>query len=170
MMAAKLCCGLWLLRIAAPIELLHRPVRIIRSLLRRSPTSRRETSPQQRPDPVRLQETNAAAVSRPAASREAETTKPRSLYPALILGSAMVTRGEIGYLISSLAESGHVLGPPADGSGSDQPSEIFIISTWAITLCTIAGPITMGLLVRRVRRLEGEQGSRQSVLGVWGVQ
>ncbi|KAG6277371.1 hypothetical protein E4U48_001090 [Claviceps purpurea] len=36
------------------------------------------------------------------------TPKPRSLYPASIIGCAMVARGEIGFLISSIAESNNI--------------------------------------------------------------
>jgi hypothetical protein len=93
--------------------------------------------------------------------------KPISLYPASILGLAMVARGEIGFLISSVAESNGIF--TSATSGSD---DIFLIVTWAIVLCTIIGPVGVGLLVRRVKRLEKEKegsGSRRDVLGVWGV-
>jgi hypothetical protein len=96
----------------------------------------------------------------------------------------MVSRGEIGYLISSIAEGRGVFGQHGSaverrasgvGSSEQQPSEIFLIVTWAITLCTIVGPVSMGLLVDRVRRLESKAGtrnnagSRSNVLGSWGV-
>ncbi|UNI24328.1 hypothetical protein JDV02_010084 [Purpureocillium takamizusanense] len=96
--------------------------------------------------------------------------KPLSLYPAAIMGCAMVARGEIGFLISSVAQSHGVFGR----SGSDGGSEIFLAVTWAIVLCTILGPLCTGLLVRRVKSLEsgrnGGQAGGQSkdVLGAWG--
>lgn len=74
-------------------------------------------------------------------------TKPFSLYPCAILGLAMVARGEISFLISSLAESNSVFSV----RGNDQ---IFLIVTWAIVVCTVIGPLGVGLLVRRVKRLE----------------
>jgi Kef-type K+ transport system membrane component KefB len=92
--------------------------------------------------------------------------RPKSLYPAAILGSAMVSRGEIGFLISSVAEANGVFG--AGGN-----TEEFLVITWAILLCTLIGPITVGLLVKRVRRLQ--QAERQKAngqddpLGIWGV-
>jgi Kef-type K+ transport system membrane component KefB len=92
-------------------------------------------------------------------------SKPFSLYPGAILGLAMVARGEIGFLISSLAESNGIFST----DGNDQ---VFLIVTWAIALCTIVGPVGVGLLVRRVKRLEKakeEQTSGRDVLGVWGV-
>lgn len=101
--------------------------------------------------------------------------KPISLYPASILGLAMVPRGEIGFLISSVAWSNGVF----SGSQASGESEVFLIVTWAIFLCTIFGPLCVGLMVRRVRKLESQaiSSTRQDIdaswrnaLGVWGVQ
>ncbi|KAH7018729.1 Sodium/hydrogen exchanger family-domain-containing protein [Macrophomina phaseolina] len=99
---------------------------------------------------------------------------PISLYPASIIGSAMVARGEIGFLISSIAESKGIFSSTSTSASSSHPDEIFLVVTWAIMLCTIIGPLTVGLLVRRVKKLQktGEnavKGSRD-VLGVWGVK
>jgi hypothetical protein len=85
----------------------------------------------------------------------------------------MVARGEIGFLISSLAQSNGVF-----GAGATEGSDIFLVVTWAVVLCTIVGPLAVGLLVRRVRNLEREAASvarregdapARDVLGVWGV-
>ncbi|KAI1141712.1 hypothetical protein F5Y05DRAFT_373537 [Hypoxylon sp. FL0543] len=106
--------------------------------------------------------------------RATAPTKPLSLYPAAIVSSAMVARGEIGFLISAVAESNGVFRRPSDGSDAGA-SALFLIVTWAIVLCTILGPISVGVLVRRVKKLEGRavraggRGTR-NVLGVWGVQ
>ncbi|KAI0104513.1 Sodium/hydrogen exchanger family-domain-containing protein [Daldinia grandis] len=100
--------------------------------------------------------------------------KPLSLYPAAIVSCAMVARGEIGFLISAVAESEGVFRQPSD-SRNEGASELFLIVTWAIVLCTIFGPICVGVLVRRVKKLEAraagtaERGTK-NVLGVWGVQ
>ncbi|QDS70207.1 hypothetical protein FKW77_006882 [Venturia effusa] len=95
----------------------------------------------------------------------ASPSKPLSLHPASILGFAMVSRGEIGFLISSLADSNGIF---STGGNND----IFLIVTWAIVLCTLIGPIAVGLLVKRLKRLEmaKEQGGGRDVLGVWGVR
>ncbi|KAI0390756.1 Sodium/hydrogen exchanger [Xylariaceae sp. FL0594] len=97
--------------------------------------------------------------------------KPLSLYPAAVLGCAMVARGEIGFLISSTAESGGVFRRPDEDVA--EVSELFLIITWAIFLCTILGPVCTGLLVRRIKRLEmaGRVAGRagRNVLGAWGV-
>ncbi|KAG4220291.1 hypothetical protein PC116_g31230 [Phytophthora cactorum] len=105
----------------------------------------------------------------------ATPAKPLSLYPAAIVSCAMVARGEIGFLISAVAESKGVFRRPSDNAKSECASELFLVVTWAIVLCTIAGPICVGTLVRRVKKLEaraakaGERGTK-NVLGVWGVQ
>ncbi|KAI0969557.1 Sodium/hydrogen exchanger family-domain-containing protein [Xylaria arbuscula] len=97
--------------------------------------------------------------------------KPLSLYPAAVMGCAMVARGEIGFLISSMAESQGVFRRPDEDASS--ASELFLIVTWAIFLCTILGPICTGLLVKRIKKLEGaaesSRGGTRNVLGVWGV-
>jgi Kef-type K+ transport system membrane component KefB len=92
--------------------------------------------------------------------------RPKSLYPAAILGSAMVSRGEIGFLISSVAEANGVFG---EGGNSEE----FLVVTWAILLCTLIGPVTVGLLVKRVRRLQQAERRKanglEDPLGIWGV-
>ncbi|PNY28964.1 Uncharacterized protein TCAP_01113 [Tolypocladium capitatum] len=101
--------------------------------------------------------------------------QPLSLYPAAILGCAMVARGEVGFLISSLAQSSGVFGDADDAGGPD----IFLVVTWAIALCTVLGPLCTGMLVRRVKALEGERESRvgeglaahaEHPLGDWAPQ
>jgi len=73
-----------------------------------------------------------------------------SLQPALLLGFAMVARGEIGLLIVQI--------------GYNETSYVseagFLTAIWAILLNTILGPIAVGLLVKyRGQRIgEGEWG------------
>ena len=107
--------------------------------------------------------------TRPAANTTPKRTalpRPKSLYPAAILGSAMVSRGEIGFLISSIAEANEVFG--AGGN-----TEEFLVVTWAILLCTLIGPITVGLLAKRVKRLQQAErkkaNGQEDPLGIWGV-
>ncbi|KFY02390.1 hypothetical protein V490_00524 [Pseudogymnoascus sp. VKM F-3557] len=108
---------------------------------------------------------SAAAPSSPVRSRS-----PLSLYPAGMLGTAMTARGEIGFLIASLAETNGLFASssrPSTGS-----SEIYLVVTWAIVLCTIIGPLSVGTLVKRVRRLQSESEKNPRVsdpLGIWGV-
>ncbi|KAI0337565.1 hypothetical protein BDW22DRAFT_868459 [Trametopsis cervina] len=66
------------------------------------------------------------------------------LAPAVFMGVAMVSRGEIGLLVLQTAHA----------SGSKLVSDdIFLISIWAILLCTLVGPIGVGLVVNRWSRL-----------------
>lgn len=100
--------------------------------------------------------------------------RPLSLYPAAMLGTAMTARGEIGFLIASLAETTGVFSSTTSMETS-QSSEIYLITTWAIVLCTIVGPLSVGTLVKRVRRLDhdlaakGGNGRKEGPLGIWGV-
>ncbi|RWA05018.1 hypothetical protein EKO27_g10083, partial [Xylaria grammica] len=100
-------------------------------------------------------------------SESAIPPKPLSLYPAAVMGCTMVARGEIGFLISSTAESQGVFRRASEDAS--KASELFLIVTWAIFLCTILGPLCSGLLVRRIKKLEQARGGSRSVLGVWGV-
>lgn len=63
--------------------------------------------------------------------------KSRGVYPALIVGLSMVSRGEIGFLIANIGFSTNVLSAKA-----------FIVTIWAILLNTILGPIAVGLMVK----------------------
>ena len=76
----------------------------------------------------------------------------RAWLAAVLLGSAMVARGEIGLLI---IEIGHNKTPYVSDEG-------FITGVWAILLNTILGPVTVGLLVRF--------HAEKIVEGEWGLQ
>jgi Kef-type K+ transport system membrane component KefB len=106
------------------------------------------------------------ASSKPSSSLSLPP-KPKSLYPPAILGLAMVSRGEIGYLIASLAES---QGMFSDGSSSGS-SETYLVIIWAISLCTLFGPICVGTLVKRVKKLQQQRAGSggPDPLGVWGI-
>lgn len=99
----------------------------------------------------------------------------QTLYPSALLGSAMVGRGEIGFLILSLAESHDLLDPPGLHMSRPEPSDLYLILTWAIILCTIIGPVAAGILAKRVEKLrtrpiaEGEKPSPSDPLGEWGL-
>ncbi|KZF26439.1 hypothetical protein L228DRAFT_279641 [Xylona heveae TC161] len=102
---------------------------------------------QHAPPPARSVSASASASpSSPAPGGEPRPPQPRSLYPATILGTAMTVRGEIGLLVSSLGRSRGVLS-----------QNVYLLATWAILICTIAGAVSVGLLVRRVKRLQLER-------------
>lgn len=189
MIIAKLACGLWLVSFTIPYRASAQLIQRFSPKLRSSSkslvpgTQCADTTftPQEDSTAERVQQCNdiplepTEGTSTTQTSPQVHNSMPKpeksiSLYPACIVGVGMVARGEIGYLISALAESKGIFGRPADG----QPSELFLIITWAITLCTIIGPISVGLIVNRVRQLEsGSQKTRgenkRNVLGAWGV-
>lgn len=100
----------------------------------------------------------APAKSASNGQKRMQILKPKSLYPAALLGSAMVARGEIGFLISSVAETNGVFG----SSAGDQNSDLFLVTTWAILLCTLCGPICVGMMVKSVRKLQAGERNQQS--------
>lgn len=74
-----------------------------------------------------------------------------SLEPAMLLGSAMVARGEIGLLIVQIGYN-----------NTSYVSEAgFLTAIWAILLNTILGPIAVGLLVKHRGKAIGD--------GAWGI-
>lgn len=81
----------------------------------------------------------------------------------------MVARGEIGYLIASLAETDGIFSS-SEQQNSDS-SELYLVVVWAITLCTIIGPICVGTLVKRVKTLQARRvnSGGEDPLGSWGV-
>jgi hypothetical protein len=124
---------------------------------------------------TRKTSTNAKEERKRAQSLKVKhINRPLSLYPAAILGTAMSARGEIGFLIASLAETTGVFSSDIS-TGSPQSSEIYLVVTWAIVLCTIIGPLSVGTLVNRIRRLDrdsatkGGKGRVEGPLGIWGV-
>lgn len=85
----------------------------------------------------------------------------------------MIARGEIGFLISAIAQSNGIFDRDRTEKGE---GDLFLIVTWAILLCTILGPVSVGLLTRRVKRVRreaadgGSSGGREGgedPLGVW---
>lgn len=72
---------------------------------------------------------------------------------ALLVGLAMIARGEVGFLIASLSQSSGTLTlRPRDGSNTESSGEeIFLVIVWAVVLCTITGPLGVGIIVKRLR-------------------
>ena len=196
MVFGKLLCGAWFIRFSLKVGL---PSKLITRLTKSSSSGvahfwgrhgpkKKSTSETPAPDGAALPEptasTSGSQTSTPQSTptdtdmsaRSPHTTpagaKPLSLYPASIIGCAMTARGEIGFLISSIAESNRIFS--ASDAKEGESSEIFLIVTWAIVLCTVLGPLAVGVLVRRVKKLERgveKDGRliRRDVLGVWGV-
>lgn len=180
MIIGKVACGAWLLRFTVRLAIPHQ----LKQKLQKAPCpslkhfwgqkhEKSASKPQfQTPKHAHSSpstNTPEATPSEPHAI--AAGPNPKSLYPAAILGCAMTARGEIGFLISSIAESNKIF---AKSSDKDSSSEIFLVVTWAIVLCTIIGPLAVGLMVNRVNKLQRgveKEGRLVSadVLGAWGV-
>ncbi|KAJ4366963.1 hypothetical protein N0V83_007493 [Neocucurbitaria cava] len=169
----KLGCGLWLVRfsLGPAKDIVNRVLRKIKlpSIPHLCGKSDRVASPP-RASHVGATESNAIAQQICSSPNPA---KPFSLHPPLILALAMCARGEIGFLLSGVAEANGIFS--TTGTTSSEPSDLFLVVTWAIVLCTIIGPLGVGLSVRRVRKLQGrkneqQEGAGRDVLGVWGVE
>ena len=86
----------------------------------------------------------------------------------------MMARGEIGFLIAALAESTGTFVSRNDESANqgDSDSKIYLVAIWAIVICTVIGPVSVGLLVKRVKKLQRqrrEHGDGEDPLEMWGV-
>jgi Kef-type K+ transport system membrane component KefB len=167
MVIGKFVCGLWLLRFSlVPLKdsgkMLAKRLPSLPHLWGKKDSALQPTGAQEG------QRATGTQINRHTSPAQ----KPFSLHPPLILACAMTARGEIGFLISSVAESNGVFSSGQEKPGSN--SDVFLIVTWAIVLCTVLGPLGVGLSVRRVKRLEEkknrqQEGTGRDVLGVWGV-
>ncbi|CCD46422.1 hypothetical protein BofuT4_P040330.1 [Botrytis cinerea T4] len=88
--------------------------------------------------------------------RETQSTAVESTHPphieALLVGFAMVARGEIGFLIASLSQSsGTLLLKNQQNTAIVSGEAVFLVIVWAVVICTIVGPVVVGILVRRIR-------------------
>jgi hypothetical protein len=175
MMLGKLVCGLCLIRFE--VFSIHGPH--LKTIIPKAFRTWMSSTKPARPSatfPERSSDGGhgAAAASqhgRDSTLENRRSLRPLSLYPATMLGCAMVARGEIGFLISSVAEANGVY--RADNEDQGESSKLFLVVTWAILICTILGPLTVGLLVRRLKRLQEAERSegtgREDPLGIWGV-
>jgi len=185
MIIGKLVCGLWLVRFSGfpslPVPAFFNKDQTEKSASTQSPISKDKKRKRQAIQPTddstspRVDAAPTIAAGRTQANTSKKLSplkipKPKSLYPPMMLGSAMVARGEIGCLISSLAESTGIF-----SSGRDGSSELFLVVTWAVLLCTIIGPLSIGVMVKRVRMLQqreregGARAGKEDPLGIWGV-
>lgn len=102
-----------------------------------------------------VDDASASEMTFPPTSKNNLPRQP-SLWPvATLLGSAMVARGEISLLIVNVAR---------ENSPELMPDELFYLVIWATLLCTIIGPVVVGLIVKRLER----QGGR--LPATWGPQ
>ena len=97
-------------------------------------------------DPIEGGSTSGTCVHPPLSPSTAlpeQELVPSLLPVSLLLGSAMVARGEVSLLIANLAKvkSPHL-----------SPDDLFSITIWVILLCTIAGPVLIGMVVKHMTR------------------
>jgi hypothetical protein len=87
-----------------------------------------------------------------AETEQVPGTPPHAI--AMLMGLSMIARGEIGFLIASLSQSSGILTlKKRDGSDTKSSGEeVFLVIIWAVVLCTIAGPVGVGIIVRRIRK------------------
>ncbi|CAD6441978.1 7c53ff06-ac29-4083-8b7a-a50b6ff5a787 [Sclerotinia trifoliorum] len=89
-------------------------------------------------------------TQQPESSSAATTRPPHS--EALLVGFSMVARGEIGFLIASLSQSsGTLLLKNRNNTTVASGEAVFLVIVWAVMICTIAGPVVVGVLVRRLK-------------------
>ena len=72
--------------------------------------------------------------------RDETPTISHKLNEVLLVGFAMISRGEIGFLISGVAQTANVLTPLA----------LYLVVIWGILICTLIGPICVGMIVRKM--------------------
>lgn len=136
MILGKLACGLWVLR---PASTSHELPSTTEGLTATAQPGPEESEPKSAQSPIR-------------------TRKTIDLYPASILGFAMVARGEIGFLIAAIAEARGIFRD--DDTGPENASDLYLIVCWAVLICTIVGPISVGIAVKRWSRSKGSRGGR----------
>ncbi|KAH7386712.1 Sodium/hydrogen exchanger family-domain-containing protein [Phaeosphaeria sp. MPI-PUGE-AT-0046c] len=171
MTVGKLVCGFWLVRFSISTASSKAISSRLLSKLHLPPHPWGRNTPSSASQEA-VPTTITVSQDAPDQCSSPDPAKPFSLHPPLILAFAMCARGEIGFLISGVAESNDVFS--GSGETSNEPSEIFLVVTWAIGLCTLIGPLSVGLSVRRVKKLQErknrqQEGTGRDVLGVWGV-
>lgn len=139
MAIGKFMTGIWLLRFTIPAFIL-KPLEKLRLLKKLGWSSARpaaaavtDREPEPKSSEQPSSQSNPPSPSPPPATTQTTPQKPRSLYPPAIIGLAMIARGEIGFLIASVAEARGIFSSSGNSTGS---SELYLIVIWATVLCT----------------------------------
>lgn len=119
------------------------------------PLDRDVINPVEIPHPLKKTETSNDPEAQTSPSSTHSPSRHGSFQAAVLLSVAMTTRGEIGFLIAAVAQSSGIL----------VPSEIYLIVMWAIVLCTLAGPVGVGIITRRLAKMD--EARRNQILGIW---
>lgn len=177
MAMGKMITGLWLVRfssnpVASLVSVIRKPFAYVHSCTKRPGSKNRgkeqKSSQGSRPRSPTMQPNQNGPQTNDCPTPNSQMSlppKPKSLYPPSILGLAMVARGEVGYLIASIAESQGIF----SNGPSEEPSETYLVVIWAISLCTLIGPILVGTLVRHVKKMQVSRSQGSDPLGVWGI-
>ncbi|KAI0366246.1 Sodium/hydrogen exchanger [Pilatotrama ljubarskyi] len=119
----------------------------------RSAASPTHTLPSSSPPPREPPTTEKPVNQTPNPSGRSESnhtqTRPSPIFAsspaAAFMGVAMVARGEIGLLIAQIARGD----PTSSTEAGLLSTEPFLLCIWAILVCTLVGPISLGFIVRR---------------------
>ncbi|KAI0366247.1 hypothetical protein BV20DRAFT_972131 [Pilatotrama ljubarskyi] len=107
------------------------------------------TSPSRDPPTAEEFKDQAPNTSNRPESNNAPSARPSPILAstpaAVFMGIAMVARGEIGLLIAQLARGD----PTSSTEAGLLSAEPFLLCIWAILVCTLVGPVSLGFVVRR---------------------
>ena len=178
MLLGEILTGLWLVRMASPSLVFESVLKSMKRFHSGCWTSCKQKISGKSGGSLKAGDTAQAKTIHTGAHKQTSsqqtnsriTQNSLSLYPASVLGAAMVSRGEIGFLIASLAERKGIFDSHVGKAATAQKgsSQLFLIVVWAITLCTIIGPLGVGLLLKRVRKLEKKQDPDDSAVSPLG--
>jgi hypothetical protein len=182
MAVAKCATGCWLIILPASTKFIRKAATENRAQNQKM-KAKSKANPSEPPVPKLCEQTTSSASPSDTANTDAvnEQTSPspeskeesnpphprettsssvrhKNLYPALLLGLSMTTRGEIGFLIAAIAQSSAILAP----------SEVYLVVLYGILLCTLFGPIGVGVIGTRIEKVAHGAGGRDAVLGGWG--
>lgn len=119
----------------------------------RKPTSRGQVREPPQSERETKQSTTTTGNSANTRSKDEISSSGPPHTMAMLAGFGMIARGEIGFLIASLSQSSNTLGLQHPGGPTQSSNEsLFLVIIWAIVICTILGPISMGIIARRLRQ------------------
>lgn len=151
-LVSKLACGVFVL-----VDHIWKKWRTSKPRRARPPTASTASVPSEgTSEPAGQNEPANTSDSTFPATANTDKQRTPSLWPVTtLLGSAMVARGEISLLIANVAR---------ETSPELMPADLFYLVIWATLVCTILGPVAVGVIVKRMER----QGSMLPV--EWGPQ
>lgn len=104
------------------------------------PVVEEEEDIEQGEPPQRIPFSRSSTKVDPPPNKPAHALFHSSILPALLVGSAMVSRGEIGLLIAQIAK---------ESAGGLLTDDTYLMCIWAILICMLVGPMAVGFIVTR---------------------